>query len=361
MSPSLVFDQGQPSASIPPSSHAPSDPSSPLVSTKHQAQYAATAVCFQTTTHLPPTVTMIQLVLNLCAKHQHVTPPLTSVMKATRQVTCLFLVPMAPTSQPKLLLLLCWDLPCLPTGSSTGIPTPLLEKQLPYVYKCSCDTNKPLSPLSHSSLTINNDVPCQFNGAVFGQVFPPQTPKSSQVPIIVYHLPAPTISAQTPTTVVQDDTENPPPFFPNAPTLKVQLCPIALWVLCLDKTFTPPSLLPQHQRPEPVTHPPPPDAIAIIPCSRPIAPIQPIFLSVAASIPAPMIVFPDHFNSSLSSSIPVLSHSFLFSKNIFQASDFKTTFDQASPSQQPPGSIPFLHHTFAIFILISYLAESICL
>jgi hypothetical protein len=168
--------------------------------------------------------------------------------QATCQVTCLFLVPMAPTSQPNLLLLLCWDLPCLPRLFNCDTNTPF-GKELPYVYKCSCDNNKPPSPLSHSSFTINNDAhaPHQFNGAMFGQVFSSPIPKSPQVPIIVYRLPAPTISAApTLMAVVQGDTKI-PPLFPNAPTLKVQLCPIALWVLCLDKTFTLSSLLPQHQ------------------------------------------------------------------------------------------------------------------
>jgi hypothetical protein len=61
--------------------------------------------------------------------------------------------------------------PSLSSHSSTVIPTPLLEQQMPYVYKCSCNTNKLPTPLSHSSTKVNHSLPCRFNGTLFGQVF----------------------------------------------------------------------------------------------------------------------------------------------------------------------------------------------
>jgi hypothetical protein len=72
-------------------------------------------------------------------------------------------------------------------GSSIVLPTPLLAKQLPYVYECSCsnfssdlsdnaDTHRPSSPLSDSSIANHhalpdNALPHHFNGTMFGQVF----------------------------------------------------------------------------------------------------------------------------------------------------------------------------------------------
>jgi hypothetical protein len=142
------------------------------------------------------------------------------------------------------------------------IPTPHLEKQLPYVYKCSCNTNKPPSPLSHSSLNVNNDTPCKFNGAMFGQVFPSPTLKPSQVPIIVY-LPTSTHDfwVHHPWLLFKMILRYPPSSL-QCSNIDSMALPYCFMGTLFGQDFY--SAVTTATTPKPVAHPPPPDAIAII-------------------------------------------------------------------------------------------------
>jgi hypothetical protein len=115
---------------------------------------------------------MIPPLLNLRSKYQHVTPPSTSVAPTTKQRVKSY-IPVLHQWLPPHCQTSCFfsvgTFLVFP-GSSTAIPTPLLEKQMPYVYKCSCDTNKPPT-LSHSSTTVDHSLPSRFNGTLFGQAF----------------------------------------------------------------------------------------------------------------------------------------------------------------------------------------------
>jgi hypothetical protein len=260
MLPSLaVFDRGRHSAPIPLPSPTPYYPVTPLASTRHHDKQAAAAVLFQATTHQLPKFITIPPVLNLRSEYQHATPPSTS--QAPHQVMYPCFTPMAPTPLPNLLLLLCLDPQakhriklCIPVlhqwlpphcqtscffsvwtflvfpGYSTVIPTPLLEKQMPYVYTCSCDTNKPPTPLSKSSTKTNHSLPRRFNGTLFGQVF--------YLPLVAQALPDQVV-------VTADPLPLPCDPFTSTPTTPLQLPEIIPFLTpdSIDLTIQPPNNL----------------------------------------------------------------------------------------------------------------------
>jgi hypothetical protein len=144
--------------------HAHLDPFAMLTSKRNQA---ATPFLLKHTTCPVSEVNMPTTHSALCSQEFHPNTNSCCNNQATPQVTYPCFVPMAPTSVPILLLLLCWDLFVFP-GSSSVLPTPLLLKQLPYVYKCLCNpvstnvtTNTPSAPLSHSSIAIHHALPVQ--------------------------------------------------------------------------------------------------------------------------------------------------------------------------------------------------------
>jgi hypothetical protein len=96
-----------------------------------------------------------------------------------------------------------------------------LEKQLPYVYKCSCNINMLSSPISHSSITINPALPCRFNGAMLGKMF--SSPISSR-PLAVHHLSATATILPKPEAVFQDNAET-PSAVPQCSTINVNALP----------------------------------------------------------------------------------------------------------------------------------------
>jgi hypothetical protein len=135
--------------------------------------------------------------------------------------------------------------------------------------------------------------------------------------------------------------------FSNALLSKFMPCLTCLWVLCSDKTFTPQSLLHQHQ-----------SLLLLSSCcssSRchcytiPIDPIPPITpLPVIASTPAPPTTFSDFSSLSLPSSIPCFFF-MMYSRPVIYNNLLENL------------PILILHHNFTTFTPISYLAESICL
>jgi hypothetical protein len=140
---------------------------------------------------------------------------------------------------------------------------------------------------------------------MFGQLFSSPIPqKPPLVPITPGQPPAnaSTVAPIVSDAVFQADAPTPPPLH-QCSTKETNA--VTHWFLgsLFGQDFY--SAVTPATTPEPVA-PPPPATIAIFPRSRPIDPIQPMSLSVATSIPAPTIVFPDHFSSSLSSSIPLI-------------------------------------------------------
>jgi hypothetical protein len=209
MSPSpAVFDRGQPSASVPSTSHCPSDPFNPSISNRHHNNQAASAVFILPTTCPSFKLATLPPVLTLCSLSKRFIPPPTTAgtnMQHIKSHTSI-LYQWLPPSVGTLLVF---------PGNSIVLPTPLLEKQLPYVYVCSCDTNKPTLPLSPSSITVNHAMPCQFNGAMFGLAF--SSPITNPLaPTAVHNLPATPTFAPTP----EADT--------NKPSLPLLHCPITV-------------------------------------------------------------------------------------------------------------------------------------
>jgi hypothetical protein len=263
MSPSLaVFDRGRPSASVPSTSHCPSDPFNPSISNRHHDNQAASAVFILPTTRPSSKLATLPPVLTLRSLSKRFIPPPTTAATNTQHVrshTSLLYQWLPPSCQTSCFFSV-GTLLVFP-GNSIVLPTPLLEKQLPYVYVCSCDTNKPTLPLSPSSITVNHAMPRRFNGAMFGLVF--SSPITNPLaPTAVHNLPATPTFAPTPET----DT--------NKPSLPLLHCPITVDRALLRRfngamfgqVFSSPILQPlapttDHHLSETATFPPIPEAV----------------------------------------------------------------------------------------------------
>jgi hypothetical protein len=105
---------------------------------------------------------------------------------------------------------------------------------------------------------------------MFGQVFSSPIPKPPQVPIIVYHLPAPTTFAPTPAAVVQDDAETPPFPLPQCSAIESNALPHRFMGSTLFGQAFFSAVTPAAPTPKPVA-PPPPDAIVKVSSARIIA------------------------------------------------------------------------------------------
>jgi hypothetical protein len=367
MSPSLVvFDQGQPSAPIPLPTRRPFDPFTSSTSARNQDNQVITLFSFLPTPCPFSKLAVSTPVHTLCSAYKSSIPPPRTTVLQTKQPTNV-----APTKQRvkfRTPFLLQWlPPPCqiscffsvgsflvFPGSTSIVLPTPLLEKQSPYVYKCSCNINMLSSPISHSSITINPALPCQFNGAMFGKVF--SSPIFSRPPA-VHHLSATATILPTPEAVFQDSTET-PSAIPQCSTIKMNALPHRYMGTMFGKhffsaiTITP---TPEPDAPPPVA--PPPVAVAVAIPTLQIDPIPPDApLSVAASASAPSAPAPTSTFLQISSLtwpssipwLPILRP--LYSKPV--------DLDQPPPKPLP---IPTLHCIFTTFILIKPLAESISL
>jgi hypothetical protein len=185
---SAVFDPGDSSLSSSSIHHAPRDHFTLSTSPGNQDDQCATPALFTPATRHSSTVATPTAVLGLRSAPMSFIPPSTTVTttmkRAPSRTSSLFqwLPPPCQTS----CFFVVGPMLVFP-GFSIVLPTPLLAKQLPYVYECSCsnistnlsdnaDTCRPSSPLYASSIANHHDLPDNalsrhFNGTMFGQDF----------------------------------------------------------------------------------------------------------------------------------------------------------------------------------------------
>jgi hypothetical protein len=129
MSPSpAVFDRGRPSASVPSTSHCPSDPFNPSISNRHHNNQAASAVFILPTTRPSSKLATLPPVLTLCSLSKRFIPPPTTAAtnrQHTRSHTSLLYQWLPPSCQTSCFFSV-GTLLVFP-GNSIVMPTPLLE------------------------------------------------------------------------------------------------------------------------------------------------------------------------------------------------------------------------------------------
>jgi hypothetical protein len=349
-----VFDCGQPSAPIPPPTHCPFDPFTSSTSARNQDNQGIPSFSFPPTPCPFSKLAVSTPVHTLRSAYKSSIPPLRTTVLPTKQPTNV-----APTKQHvkfRTPFLLQWlPPPCQIScfflvgsflvfpGTSIVLPTPLLEKQLPYVFKCSCNIDMLSSPISHSSIAINPALPRQFNGAMFGKVF--SSPTSSRPPT-VHHLSATATILPTPEAVFQDNSET-LSAIPQCSTIKMNALPHWYMGTMLGKyffsaiTITP---TPEHVAPPPVAPLPVAVAVAIstlqIDPIPPDAPLSVVAPASAPSAPAPTSTFLQVSSLTCPSSIPWLPILRpLYSKPV--------NLEQPPPKPPHPYSTLYLHNLYS--------------
>jgi hypothetical protein len=217
----VVFYHGQPLAPSSPTSHYSSDPFTLSTLTRNQENPAATAICLWLTTrvHLPNWPSAV----STNAMYKSFIPPPTNkqCVKLHSPVLYQWLPPPCQVS--------CFSSVgtfLVFPGTSIVLPSPLLEKRLPYMSTIACAApsschHPPPTALSLSN--ISHLVGSMFNGTLLGYVLSLPIPKPL-APMPAHHLPSTTTFPPTPEAVFQDDAKTPSPL-PQYSTIKAHALP----------------------------------------------------------------------------------------------------------------------------------------